>query len=156
MRISVLYVCLGNICRSPMAEFILKDKLSKARLLGNFVVESAGTSSEEEGNPVYPPARAELARHGISCSGKRARKVCPADYQKFDYILAAEGRNVQACLRIFGGDPQGKVHRMLDYSDRPRDISDPWYTGDFAAAFRDIEEGAESFLRMLRECGKIS
>ena len=155
MPIRVLFVCLGNICRSPMAEFIFRRLTEEKELCGLFRIESAGTSGEEEGNPVYPPARAELARHGISCVGKRARRVLASDYAKFDYILAAEQRNVQACLRIFGGDPEHKVRRMLDFSEDPRDISDPWWTGDFAAAYRDIREGAESFLKALRRCGKI-
>ena len=155
MSIRVLFVCLGNICRSPMAEFIFKDKIAREGLSEQFIVESAGTSSEEEGNPVYPPARAELAWHNISCAGKRARRVRPSDYTNFDYILAAEARNVQGCLRIFGGDPEKKVFRMLDFSSRPRDISDPWWTGDFAAAYRDIDEGTDGFLRMLSESGKI-
>ena len=112
MPIRVLFVCLGNICRSPMAEFVFKDKIARAGLSEQFIVESAGTSSEEEGNPVYPPARAELARHNISCAGKRARKVHPSDYTKFDYILAAEARNVQGCLRIFGGDSENFRNRL--------------------------------------------
>ena len=153
---NVLFVCLGNICRSPMAEFMFKEKVAQMGLAEEFTIASAGTSSEEEGNPVYPPARAELARHGISCTGKRARKLTSADYTKFDHILAAESRNVTAALRIFGGDPEKKVFRRRDFSDRPRDISDPWCTGDFATAYRDIEEGIDGFLRSLFRSGKLS
>ena len=143
--IRVLFVCLGNICRSPMAEFIFKDAVRRRGEEAGFYAESAGTSDEEEGNPVYPPARAELARHGISCAGKRARRMTAADYGRFDYILAAESANVRGILRLCG-DQQGKVHRILDFSARPRDIADPWYTGDFAATYADLCEGIEAFL----------
>lgn len=147
--IRVLFVCLGNICRSPMAEFLFKDIAQKRGEAGRYLAESAGTSSEEEGNPVYPPARAELARHGISCAGKRARPLTAADYAKYDYILAAESANVRSILRICGGDPEKKVHRIFDFSARPRDISDPWYTGDFARTYADLAEGLEGFFRLL-------
>ena len=147
--IRVLFVCLGNICRSPMAEFLFKDMAQKRGEAGRYLAESAGTSSEEEGNPVYPPARAELARHGISCAGKRARPLTAADYAKYDYILAAESANVRSILRICGGDPEKKVHRILDFSARPRDISDPWYTGDFERTYADLAEGLEGFFRLL-------
>lgn len=147
--IRVLFVCLGNICRSPMAEFLFKDMAQKRGEAGRYLAESAGTSSEEEGNPVYPPARAELARHGISCAGKRARPLTAADYAKYDYILAAESANVRSILRICGDDPEKKVHRILDFSARPRDISDPWYTGDFARTYADLAEGLEGFFRLL-------
>lgn len=150
--VRVLFVCLGNICRSPMGEFIFKDIAARANV-PVFAV-SAGTSDEEEGNPVYPPARAELARHGISCAGKRARRLERADYDNFDYILAMETSNVRGILRICGGDPQDKVFRLLDFSARPRDIADPWYTGDFASTYADIAEGCEAFLHWLAERGR--
>ena len=153
--IRVLFVCLVNICRSPMGEFMLKDLVAREGLADRFLIASAGTSAEEEGNAVYPPARAELARHGISCAGKRARKLTVRDYSENDYILAMEGRNIAAMLRIFGGDPQGKVFRLLDFSSRPRDIADPWYTGNFSLTFADIEEGIEAFLQYLRKMKKV-
>lgn len=136
-----------------MAEFLFRDMAQKRGEAELYSAGSAGTSSEEEGNPVYPPARAELARHGISCAGKRARRLTAADYAKYDYILAAESANVRNILRICGGDPEKKVHRILDFSARPRDISDPWYTGDFARTYADLEEGLEGFFRFLEEKG---
>ena len=154
-KICVLFVCLGNICRSPMGEFIFKETVRRQGLADMFEVASAGTSSEEEGNPVYPPARAELAAHGISCDGKRARQLVEADYARFDYILGMESWNVRNMLRIFGGDEQKKVCRLLDFSSRPRDIADPWYTGDFATTYADIAEGIDGFLRYLREKHKF-
>ena len=147
----VLFVCLGNICRSPMGEFLMKERVSKEGVSEQFKIASAGTSAEEAGNPIYPPARAELAKHGISCAGKRARKLSAKDYSENDYILAMESRNVAAILRIFGGDPERKVFRLLDFSGNPRDIADPWYSGNFELTYSDIEEGIDAFLNYLRE-----
>ena len=153
--IRVLFVCLGNICRSPIAEFVMKDMVSKRGMADKFYIASAATSTEEIwngiGNPVYPPAKRELAKHGISCEGKRAVQITKADYGKYDYILGMEQRNIRNILRIVGKDPEGKVKLLLDYSDDPRDIADPWYTGDFESTYRDVVEGCEGFLRYLEK-----
>ena len=126
--ISVLFVCHGNICRSPIAEFVMKDMVTKRGIKAKFYIASAATSTEEIwngiGNPVYPPAKRELAKHGISCEGKRAVQITKADYGKYDYILGMEERNIRNILRIVGKDPEGKVKLLLDYSDNPRDIAD--------------------------------
>ncbi|MDO4293145.1 MAG: low molecular weight protein-tyrosine-phosphatase [Eubacteriales bacterium] len=151
--IKVLFVCLGNICRSPMAEFIFRDMVQKRGLAGQFRIASAATSREEIGNPVYPPAQRKLREHGIDPSGKRARQMTGRDYEEYDYLLAAERRNITNMLRITGGDPQHKIRRLLDYSDRPRDIDDPWYSGDFETAYRDITEGCAAFLDYLQREG---
>ena len=154
-HIRVLFVCLGNICRSPIAEFVMKDMVSKRGIADKFYIASAATSTEEIwngiGNPVYPPARKELAKHGISCEGKRAVQITKADYGKYDYILGMEQRNIRNILRIVGKDSGGKVKLLLDYSDDPRDIADPWYTGDFESTYRDVVEGCEGFLRYLEK-----
>lgn len=147
--VRVLFVCHGNICRSPMAEFILKDMVEKRGLAEGFHIESAATSAEETGNPVYPPARRELARHGIGCAGKTARQVTKADYRAFDYILYMEDYNRPRLLRALGADPEGKCRRLLDFTDRPGDIDDPWYTGDFSGVFQEISRGCEGFLKKL-------
>ena len=160
--IKVLFVCHGNICRSPMAEFMFKDMLEKRGLQDEFEVESAATSMEEIwngiGNPVYPPARDELLRHGIGktaytdFSGKRARQVTRADYEKFDYILCADRMNVRNTTRITGPDTEDKVQLLLDYADRPGEsIADPWYTGNFSATYSDLVQGLEGFLKFLME-----
>ncbi len=157
--IRVLFVCLGNICRSPMAEFIMKSIISERGLSDRFYIASAATSTEEiwngVGNPVYPPAKRELAKHGISCEGKRAVQITKADYGKYDYILGMEGRNIRNILRIVGKDPEHKVKLLLDYSDHPRDIADPWYTGNFESTYRDVVEGCEGFLLYLEREGRI-
>ena len=145
----ILFVCLGNICRSPMAEFIFKDLAAKAGRGAEFEAASAGTSSEELGNPVYPPARRMLARHGIDCTGKTARQLTRADYDRYDLLIGMESRHLAAMRRICGGDPAGKMHRLLDYTARPADIADPWYTGDFDAAWNDIESGCRALLGQL-------
>ena len=149
--IKVLFICHGNICRSPMAEFILKDLVKKQGLEDMFYIASAATSTEEIGNPVYPPARRKLMEHGISCEGKRARQMTRADYGKFDYLLAAEERNLINMKRITGGDPDGKMYRILDFSDRPGNIADPWYSGDFRKAYDDIFQGCSSLMKELIE-----
>ena len=140
--ISVLFVCHGNICRSPISEFVMKDMVTKRGIKAKFYIASAATSTEEIwngiGNPVYPPAKRELAKHGISCEGKRAVQITKADYGKYDYILGMEERNIRNILRIVGKDPEGKVKLLLDYSDNPRDIADPWYTRDFESTYRDV------------------
>ena len=141
----VLFVCLGNICRSPMAEFIFRDMLTKRGLEKEFYIESCATCRDELGNPVYPPARRKLAEYGISCEGKTARQFTPADYDRFDHILAMEDSNVRA-LHRFVSDTEGKICRLLDYSANPRNIADPWYTGDFQITYDDIVEGCEAFL----------
>ncbi len=142
----VLFVCYGNICRSPMAEFIFRDMVKKRHLASEFYIESAGTSDEEEGNPVYYAAASLLKRHGLSAFGKCARQLTRRDYNNFDYILGMDSMNMRSMMRIFGGDPQGKVFRLLDFTDRPRDIDDPWYSRDFEKAFNDITKGCEAFL----------
>lgn len=157
--IRVLFVCLGNICRSPMAEFIMKSIISERGLSDRFYIASAATSTEEiwngVGNPVYPPAKRELAKHWISCEGKRAVQITKADYGKYDYILGMEERNIRNILRIVGKDPEHKVKLLLDYSDHPRDIADPWYTGNFESTYRDVVEGCEGFLLYLEREGRI-
>lgn len=157
--IRVLFVCLGNICRSPMAEFIMKSIISERGLSDRFYIASAATSTEEiwngVGNPVYPPAKRELAKHGISCEGKRAVQITKADYGKYDYILGMEERNIRNILRIVGKDPEHKVKLLLDYSDHPRDIADPWYTGNFESTYRDVVAGCEGFLLYLEREGRI-
>jgi len=147
--IKVLFVCLGNICRSPMAELMFKDMIKKKGLESKFLIESAGTSNEEEGNPVYPPAARKLAEFGISTSGKYARKIIKADYEKYDYILAMENSNLRNIEKILGKDVDKKVFRLLDLSKNPRDIADPWYTGNFDITYSDIKEGLEAFINFL-------
>ncbi len=142
----ILMVCWGNICRSPMAEFVMKDLVEKRGVADRFYIESAAHSSEEIGNPVYPPAKAELARHGISCEGKRARQMMREDYDKFDYIIGMEKMNLGYMNRILGADPEGKVHLLMDFTDHPEDIADPWYTGDFSGVYKQILEGCEALL----------
>lgn len=158
-KIKVLFICHGNICRSPMAEFVMKKLVSDAGLAAYFQIASAATSTEEIwngiGNPVYPLAKAELARHGISCEGKRARQVTRADYAEYDYLIGMDGANIRNMLRIFGGDPEGKVAKLLSYAGSERDISDPWYTGDFGTAYDDVLEGCTAFLEYLQQNSKI-
>ena len=154
--VRVLFVCLGNICRSPMGEFILKKEAASRGVADRLAVASAGTSGEEEGNPVYPPARAELAKHGIRCDGKRALQLQRADGERYDYILCMEEANVRDARRICGPRASAQIVRLLDYSARPRDIADPWWTRDFAKAYADIAEGAVAFLDYLAREGKLA
>ena len=143
----VLFVCHGNICRSPMAEFVMKDLVKKAGLEGKFHIESAATSTEEIGNSVYPPARRKLSEHGIDCTGKTARQLTRAGYNRFGLLIGLDRANLRNMIRICGGDPDGKIHLLLDYSDHPDDIADPWYTGDFEGTWRDVSEGCRGLLR---------
>ena len=145
----ILFICLGNICRSPMAEFTMKDMVEEAGLEYEFYIESAATSSEEIGNPVYPPAMRKLAEHGIDCSGKTARQLRKSDYDKFDLLIGMDESNLRAMQRICGGDPQGKMHLLLDFTDNPGSVADPWYTGDFDTTWRDVELGCRCLLELI-------
>jgi len=147
--IKILFVCHGNICRSPMAEFVMKDIVAKAGRAGEFEIASAATSTEEIGNPVYPPARAKLAEHGIGCAGKTARQLTKADYGKYDLLIGMDSANIRNMNRICGGDPDGKIRLLLDYIGEHRDVADPWYTRDFEATWRDVLSGCTALLQQL-------
>lgn len=150
--IRVLFVCHGNICRSPMAEFYMKDIVKKAGLDHEIYVESAATSTEEIGNPVYPPARRKLQEHGISCEGKRARQIKRADYDAFDYLIVMDTHNVRNAMRIFKDDPKGKLHMLLEYANRDGEsVADPWYTGDFDATWEDVSAGCDGLFVSIKE-----
>ena len=144
--IRIMFVCHGNICRSPMAEFILKDMVKNRSLENEFVIASSATSTEEIwggiGNPVYPPAKAELAKHGLSCEGKRAVQLRKSDYDKYDLFLCMDSNNVRNAARILNGDSENKVRLLLEN----KSVSDPWYTRDFGTAYRDIYEGCKNLL----------
>ena len=146
----ILFVCHGNICRSPMAEFVMKKLVREAGLQNSFYIASAATSREEIGNPVYPPARRKLAEHGISCSGKVAVQVTAADYDRYDHIVIMDGYNRRNLMRIIGSDPENKVRRLLDFTEHPRDVADPWYTGDFEQTWQDVSEGCAALLEQLK------
>lgn len=149
----IMFVCHGNICRSPMAEFIFKDMIRKQGLDQDFVVRSCATSTEEiwgdVGNPVYPPAQRELKKHGISCEDKRAVQLKKSDYDKYDLFIAMDSMNLRNIGRIFGKDPQNKVHKMMDYTNRKGDVADPWYTGRFDVTYTDILDGCKGLLESL-------
>ena len=147
--IKILFVCHGNICRSPMAEFVMKDLAAKAGRSNEFEIASAATSTEEIGNPVYPPARRKLAEHGISCAGKPARHMPRRDYEYYDLIIAMDRNNLRNLRRFCGDDPEGKVSLLMSHTDRPGDVADPWYTGDFEATWRDVLEGCQALLEEL-------
>jgi protein-tyrosine phosphatase len=149
----ILFVCHGNICRSPMAEFIFKNMLAERGLKNEFYVASCATSTEEIwngiGNPVYPPAKAELARHGIGCEGKRAVQLQKSDYEKYDLLIGMDNANLRNMHRMLGGDPQRKIHRLMDFTSRGGEVADPWYSDRFDIAFRDIYDGCEGLLKTL-------
>ena len=142
----IMFVCHGNICRSPMAEFIFKKMLRERGLDGEFYVTSSATSREELGNPVYPPARAELSRHGIDATGKRAVQMTRSDYDKYDLLIPMDSMNVRNMMKIIGSDPDGKVKKLMDYTSRGGDVADPWFTGEFGITYRDIYEGCSCLL----------
>ena len=147
--VRILFVCLGNICRSPMAEFVMKDLAEKAGLSHVLHIASAGTSDEELGNPVYPPARRKLLEHGIDPAGKTARQLQRDDYRRYDLIIGMERSNLRAMERLFGGDPEDKLHLLLDYTGRPGDVANPWYTRDFESTWRDVLEGCQGLLEKI-------
>ena len=145
----ILFVCHGNICRSPMAEFVMKDILAKAGRSAEFSVASASTSTDELGSPVYPPARRMMADHGIDCSGKTARQMDRRDYRQYDLLVGMDAANLRDMRRICGGDPEDKIRLLLDYTGSGRDVADPWYTRDFAATWRDVNDGCRALLAAL-------
>lgn len=147
--IKILFVCHGNICRSPMAEFILKDMVTKQGKSKEFYIASAATSTEEIGNPVHYGTREKLREHGISTAGKYAVQITKEDYEKYDYIIGMEQRNLANIVRIIGPDRMGKVSRLLDFTEYPRDIADPWYTGNFEQTYQDVYEGCSGFLKSI-------
>ena len=148
--IKILFMCHGNICRSPMAEFVMKDLVRKAGLESQFHIASAATSTEEIGSPVYPPARRKLAEHGIKCSGKTARQLTRTDYDRYDLLIGMDNANLRNMRRICGGDSDGKIRLLLEFTGRSGEVADPWYTGDFEATWRDVLEGCSGLLRHLQ------
>lgn len=146
MKHKILFVCHGNICRSPMAEFVMKKLVGERGLENEFEIASAATSTEEIGNPVYPPARRKLAEHGIGCQGKTARQMTSDDYRYYDLIIVMDHNNVRNLRRLLGDDTEHKIHLLMDFSQRPGDVADPWYTGDFEATWRDVWDGCNGLL----------
>ena len=151
----VLFLCHGNICRSPMAEFIMKDMVAKRGLADKFYIASCATSTEEiwngVGNPVYPPARRELAKHGIDCAGKLAVQITAEDYDRYDIILCMDSSNMRNIKYIIPSDPQKKIHTLMSFTSRGGDVADPWYTGDFETTYRDVYEGCSALLEYMLE-----
>ena len=145
----ILFVCHGNICRSPMAEFVMKHVVEQAGVAQRFYIESAATSTEEIGNEVYPPAKRKLAEHGISCKGKTARQMTANDYHRFDLLIGMDSWNIRNMHRICGGDPEGKIRMLLDFTPRPGDVADPWYTGNFEATWQDVLLGCQCLLNAI-------
>ena len=149
--IKILFICHGNICRSPMAEFVLRDMVKRRGLSDELYIESAATSSEELGNPVYPPARKKLMEHGIDPSGKTARRITRADYEGFDYLIGMDYWNRRNMMKAFSDDPEHKIYLLRDFTDSPGEIDDPWYTRDFETAYQQIREGCEGLIRHLMQ-----
>lgn len=150
MTKKILFVCHGNICRSPMAEYVMKDLVKKAGLAKEFEIASAATHYDEIGSPVYPPARRKMAAHGINCSGHSARLLTKGDYSRWDYLIGMDSANLRNMHRICGGDPDGKMSLLLDHTGQRRDVADPWYTGDFDATWQDVLDGCTVLLEELR------
>lgn len=144
----ILFVCHGNICRSPMAEYVMKYLVEQAQLTDQYMIASAATSTEEIGNPVYPPARRKLAEHGISCQGHAARQMTRADYQRYDLLVGMDSANIRNMTRIAGGDPEGKIRPLL----YDKDVADPWYTGNFEATWQDVLRGCQALLEEQIQC----
>ncbi len=149
--IRILFICHGNICRSPMAEYVMKDLVRQAGLESMFSIASAATSTEEIGNSVYPPARRKLQEHGISCEGHAVRQLRPSDYRAYDLLIGMDRANLRNMLRICGGDPEGKISLLMDHTSRKGEVADPWYTGDFETTWQDVLEGCQELLGQLKE-----
>ncbi len=154
--IKILFICHGNICRSPMAEFLFRDYVEKHGAGDQFTIASAATSTEEIGNPPHPGARRKLWEAGISMDGKYSVQLRWSDYDQYDYIIGMDQRNIKNMMRMLKNDPRGKVYKFLAFTDDPRDIADPWYTGNFEETYRDICQGCQGFFQYLCEQGKIS
>ena len=151
MMARILFICHGNICRSPMAEFVMKDLVKKSGLEDQFHIESAATSTDVIGSPVYPPARRKLEEHGIDCTGKTARQLTNSDYDKYDFLIGMDRANLRNMYRICGGDFNGKMHLLMDYTAHSGDVADPWYTGDFETTWRDVLAGCRGLLDACRK-----
>lgn len=149
MKHKILFICLGNICRSPMAEFVMKKMVEDAGRADEFEIASAATCTDEIGNPVYPPARKKLAENGIGCKGKTARQMTRADYDYYDMIIAMDHSNLRNIQYIIGSDDAGKVSLLMDHTDTPHDVADPWYTGNFDATWDDVTKGCAALLKLL-------
>ena len=149
----ILFVCLGNICRSPMAEFALKEMVTREKREDLFQIESAAISDINNDRPVYREARRKLMEHGIDCTGKYARQLSASDYAEFDLLIGMDQANLRGMRRICGGDPEDKIHLLMEYTERPGEIDEPWYTGDFDTAWQDIEDGCRGLLAWL-DCDK--
>lgn len=144
--IRVLFICHGNICRSAMAEIMFLNEIGRRGIQDMFEVDSAATSYEEIGNPMYPPAVRELAKHGMRPNGHRARRYVDKDYDRFDYLIGMDNENLRNMQRMWPNDSEGKIHLIMDYTDRPRAVADPWYTDNFELTYKDLEEGINGFL----------
>lgn len=153
--IKVLFICHGNICRSPMAEFVFKDIVRRSKLEDKFYIESAANSREEIGNDIHCGTKRKLDEAGISYTKRKARQMTKADYDSFDYIIGMDAANIKNICKIAGSDTNNKVFKLLDWTDRGGDIADPWYTGNFDVTYDDIREGCLAFLRHLNKEGKI-
>ncbi len=147
--IKILFICHGNICRSPMAEFIMKQLVQERGYEDQIYIESAATSTEEIGNGVYPPVKRLLAARGIDCSQKRARRVTEADYEKFDLLVCMDSNNLRNLNRMFTQDDGAKISKLLDFTAQPHDVADPWYTGDFLTTQQDVINGCEALLEQI-------
>lgn len=147
--IKILFICHGNICRSPMAEFVFRDMVEKRGMATEFLIASAATSTEEIGNPVHYGTAGLLAKKGISTAGKHAVQLRLADYDKYDYFIGMDSYNIRNMKRMLGGDPDNKIYKLLEFAGSTRDVADPWYTGDFEKTYRDIKTGLNGFLEYL-------
>ncbi len=157
--IKIMFVCHGNICRSPMAEFILKDMVKKQGIEDNFIIKSCATSAEEiwkgTGSPVYEPARRELENHGISCGRRQATLIKKSDYEDYDMLIAMDQRNISNLSRILGADKQNKIHKLMEFAKSGGDVADPWYYGNFDKCYDDIYKGCEGLLDYLKSRGEF-
>ncbi|WP_288503115.1 low molecular weight protein-tyrosine-phosphatase [uncultured Cloacibacillus sp.] len=154
--LKIMFVCHGNICRSPMAEFVMKDIASRRGLADKFLVMSSAASAEEVGSDMHEAARARLREEGVPFERRRAVQLTRADYGKFDYIIGMDGQNIRNILRICGGDPEDKVWKLMDFTDEAgEDVADPWYTGNFTRAYDDIRKGCEALMARLKSDGAV-